>query len=40
MERNEKQRYETPLTGVFEVGREGVICASDAQRQDYLYEEW
>ena len=40
MERNEKQRYEIPLTGVFEVGREGVICASEAKRQNYVYEEW
>ena len=40
MERKEKQRYETPLTRVFEVGQECVICASEAKRQNYVYEEW
>lgn len=43
MERKQKP-YESPLTGVFEVRHESVICGSgnkrDAKRQDYEYDVW
>lgn len=35
MEKKEKQFYESPSTEVFEVGQEGVICASGG-----AYPQW
>lgn len=39
MERTNKEKYDTPETGVLSIMSEWIICSS-GQRDDYQHEDW